>query len=452
MDRLLQLAGQRQAAVAQMMALISLQGEDGEPRDMTDDEQTEFDALEASIGKLDTQIERAQRVSNLARANASVIVDPNAHAAGGERQFRDNAVITGGQPLSLNDPKGGFVNFGEFCGAVRFASMPGGQAIVDPRLMRPDRPDLQAAATTYSSEGVGADGGFLVPEEFSNRLRQVETMEPDFEPLCDTGDTSTNAMTFPADETVPWGTSGIQAYWEGEGDTAAQSKLATEPRTLRLRKLMCLVPVTDELLADAVALSGYIESRCARQINWKKNDALINGDGVGKPLGVTKSGAQVAVAKETSQTADTVNAQNVAKMYARNWAPARAVWVCNHDVLPQLVTMTLGNNVIWMPPSGNFVNAPGGVLLGRPVLISQTCATVGDLNDIQFIDFKGMQVLRKRGAGIETATSIHLWFDTGHTAFRATFRIDGQPWVRQAVTPANGSNSLSPFVALAARA
>jgi HK97 family phage major capsid protein len=53
--------------------------------------------------------------------------------------------------------------------------------------------------------------------------------------------------------------------------------------------------------------------------------------------------------------------------------------------------------------------------------------------------------------GVTMATSMHLYFDADTMAFRATFRVDGIPKLSTPVTPAKGSNTLSPFVQLEAR-
>ena len=41
---------------------------------------------------------------------------------------------------------------------------------------------------------------------------------------------------------------------------------------------------------------------------------------------------------------------------------------------------------------------------------------------------------------------------TDETAFRFILRVDGQPLWNSAVTPANGTNTISPFISLATRA
>jgi hypothetical protein len=55
-------------------------------------------------------------------------------------------------------------------------------------------------------------------------------------------------------------------------------------------------------------------------------------------------------------------------------------------------------------------------------------------------------------AGIKKDTSIHVRFNYDEQVFRFVVRVDGQPILNSPITPANGTNTLSPFVALATRA
>jgi len=52
---------------------------------------------------------------------------------------------------------------------------------------------------------------------------------------------------------------------------------------------------------------------------------------------------------------------------------------------------------------------------------------------------------------VTMASSMHTRFTTDETEFRVTSRLDGRPWIDSALTPRNGSNTLSPFINLAAR-
>lgn len=351
-------------------------------------------------------------------------------------------IITGAQDRAALDPRGGFQTFGEFVGAVFMAGV-GRNA--DPRLHYEKE---AAAPTTFGREAVGADGGYLVPPEFSTRVYQHSLEEGSLIPLTDNIPVAGNSMSFPKDETTPWGTNGIRANWQGEGAAASQTKPVLGEFGLRLKRLMALIPVTDELLQDASAVPAYVEGRAGISIAFKVNDSFINGDGNGKPLGFVNAGPLVTVLKETSQTAATINAANVAKMFGRlpRITPSTR-WLINHDAINQLPLMVIGQMPVWQP---DFKVSPYGTLFGIPVVPSQSCSTLGTAGDIYLVDFKSYLVITKAG-GIETATSMHLFFDANATAFRLTFRIDGQPWYLSAITPNNGSANLSGFVRLETR-
>jgi hypothetical protein len=69
---------------------------------------------------------------------------------------------------------------------------------------------------------------------------------------------------------------------------------------------------------------------------------------------------------------------------------------------------------------------------------------------VLLVDLSYYQAITK-AEGIQTATSMHLYFDADAMAFRTTFRMDGQPKLAAPISPANGTKTLSPFVQLGAR-
>jgi HK97 family phage major capsid protein len=399
---------------------------------LSDDDQSKYDAIMSDLDGINASIEREKNLIEAERQLSSTPLEATTVGLNTHDNRED-------------DPTRGFKSYGDFLQCVHSSAV---NNITDERL-------LIGAATpsTYGSEGVGADGGFLVPTEFSSEIFSNSLEGDALLPLTDNINIGSNSMVFPADETTPWGSNGIRAYWDGEAAAATETKPVLKSNTLRMNKLVALVPVTDELLSDGNAVASYLTNKTAESIRWKSNDAIINGTGAGMPEGITNSGAIISQAKEGSQTADTINKENVAKMLGRLPASSmgRAVWLINNDAYNQLITMNSGNELIWMPPSSGMVGAPAGTLLGRPVIVSQSCQTLGDLNDIILADFGSYRTITKAG-GVETATSMHLYFDSNATAFRATFRMDGQSSVSGAYSPANGSSTLSPFVALAARA
>jgi HK97 family phage major capsid protein len=414
--------GKRDETIKALTALTAAVPEGGS---LTAEQQKAYDGYLATMKGLDADVDRFKALIEAQRSSVEV------------------GKILGTKPNVEDDPKRGFKHFGEFTRAVFAASPVGGQS-VDERL-------LIGAATpgaTFSNENVGTDGGFLVPTEFSKEITKLSLDSDAFLPMTDSMPVSGNSITFPSDETTPWGTNGVRAFWASEAAVATATKPLIKPNTMRLNKLFGLVPVTDELLADSPAIAAYLTGLLGRSIKWKVNDALVNGTGAGQPLGFAKGGALVVVNKEAAQAANTLVAANVAKMYAAmpvDYLQA-AVWLIAPDALPQLMTMTIGNFSIWTPPSTGFANAPGGFLFGKPVIPTQTAQALSAQGDIYFTTFQAYRTISKDG--VQIASSMHLYFDADSTAFRATFRLDGQPTFKNPIVQARGAQNLSPYITL----
>lgn len=399
-----------------------------EGRELTEEEAQQVDSLMDQCDGLKSDIERAERLES-----------QDADLESSSRQTTPRTPNAYHRDEREDDPQMGFESLGEFSYAVRRASMPGGY--------RDQRLDISAAAaTTAANEGAGADGGFLVPPAFSAEVRRLALQEDSFFSMTDTNQVAGNSMRFPADETTPWGTNGVRARWEAENTAATQDKPVLKYKELRMHKLISLVPVSDELLEDAGALNNYLTRLMGRSIRWKLNDALVNGSGAGQPVGIANANAKVQV---TRDGADAISANDVATMYSRMLpnSVSNAVWIANSDILPQLMTMSVSNQPVFVPPNQGFTQAPGGILLGRPVMFTETCETLGTAGDLRLVDWSEYVTIEKQG-GIQNAMSMHLFFDADQMAFRATFRADGQPWLDNAVSKNKGSNNLSTIVEL----
>lgn len=398
------------------------------------EEQSAFDGHMAASQQLRAQITNLEALAD-AEAGMGTALD-----------LGQQAQVTGTKLNAADDPKRGFKSFGEYAKAVRAGA--GG---------RPDERLLigAAAPTTYSNESSGGDGGFAVPPEYSREIWNLSLMEDSLVPMTDNTPINGNSMVFPQDETTPWGTDGVRAYWAAEASAATQTKVKMGVASLRLNKLMALMPITDELTEDAAALGAYLLDKGATSIRWKANEAIFQGTGAGQPQGLMNSAAMVEVAKEAGQAASTLDPKNLAKMIARlpPGSYGKSVWVIGPDSLPALFTLSLGNYPIYLPQGGGvpaLQGSPYGSLLGRPVMVSQHAEAFSSAGDVQLHDLSYYRTITKAG-GIETATSMHLFFDAGATAFRVTFRMDGAPKLKAAISQAKGSNTLSPFVRLGAR-
>ena len=448
---------------------------EAEGRDVTSEEEAD---LVAALDGFNATYERLQQINEMERQSA-LLTKGNGRKSEPTKPADDTEPLSEGyipakrfgKGSGANNPRvlkpnwagtGGFDSMGHFAMHVREACGNGG--VPSPQLRTCQ--EYLASVTTYGNETVGADGGFAVPQDFRTAIMNKVMAEDSLVSRCEQATTTGNNLTWPKDETTPWQTTGgIQAYWDGEAAAATQSKPLLENTTLKLNKIRALVPMTEESLDDAPGLDAYLRLKAPAKIGFKVNLAIVQGTGVGQPLGLLGSPALVSVAKETSQVADTLIGNNIIKMYSRMPAGNRgnAIWLINQDVEPHLLRLSLpgtdntGNAVTgwggltYMPPNG-MSSAPFGTLYGRPVIPTQACETLGDKGDIFFVDLSQYLCLLKSGQNPRVETSMHLWFDQDIMAFKFVLRIGGLPLWSSSIAARDGSNTYSPYVTLDERA
>ncbi len=144
-------------------------------------------------------------------------------------------------------------------------------------------------------EGVDADGGYLVPEEWDHRL--VDTLDGENimrqlgTKITTSGEHKINiAATKPA------------AAWIEEGGALQFSDATFGQKILDAHKLHVAVKITEELLYDnAFNLESFITTQFGKALANAEEDAFLNGDGKGKPTGLfdKTSGGQIAVTTDT---------------------------------------------------------------------------------------------------------------------------------------------------------
>ncbi len=394
----------------------------------TNEQTTQVNALNEEYETLTKNIETAEKVADM---QAKLSTSTRKTSATGEVE---NVVKT---PAA----QGGFDSMGEFFVAVKKAST----GEIEPRLKN-----------SAAKESIGEDGGFLVPETLMTQI--AKKLQADESLLARTSQflVAGNTMSLPTDETAPW-TNGVQAYWVAEGVAPADSKNKFGQASWRLHKLAALVKTTDELLEDSVGLESYIQRSAPAAIMHKVNEAILSGNGVGKPTGILNSAFKVKIAKEVGQAADTVVARNIIKMYSAMIPSSRAnaVWYINPGVEQQLMTLKDDNgNFIYLAPGSafNMSNSPYGLLLGRPVLpLIGGMKALGDEGDIIFCDLSYYYTILK-SSGIKNAVSTHLLFDKDQTAYKFILRIDGSCPFKAPITTQFGNYQMSGVVTLEDRA
>jgi HK97 family phage major capsid protein len=431
-----------------------------EERDEAKALRTEVETLKGDISALEAQ----------AREDAELLAAGNSTA-----EFLNQGTGRVTQPDSLGSPTGSairiesvpspvFKTLGEQLQAIAAAGMSGDNpGSRDPRL----KWETLTAATGAAQAGVPSDGGYLIQKQFSTdlltKVNETAYLKNGFQdvfkgirmiPIGADFD-GLNAPTIDESSRATgsrWG--GIQMYWGAENDVATAKKPKLRTMAMELIDLIGLAYVSNRLLRDASAMQSIFMQAFSEETTFMLEDGLVNGNGSGMPLGILNCPALVSVAKETGQAATTVVKENIDKMWSRMWGRSRmnSVWLINQDVEPQLANLNQGVGIGGVPaymPPGGLSDAPFGRLKGRPVVPVEYCATMGTVGDIILADLT--QIVGIDKDQMQADSSIHVRFTTNENTFRFIYRFNAQPIWNTAITPYKGSNTLSPFVALATR-
>lgn len=453
-ERLRTLLGRKQEVLTKMRALSGIA--DAEKRDLTAAEAAEFKplreelrAIEADISDEHMQIRRQRTAPAISGARRDM------YAGGGDHTDylgEEQPAVTGRRYAQMFAGRG--LDDGGFrSGAEFFAVLKSGHH--DPRLT------INAAASG-GAEGVGVDGGYVVPEQFVAELLDDSLEDEIVRPRASVRPMTSNSLWVAGFDLLNHATSigGFDAKWAAEGGQFNFQKAKLRGIQLKASKLGILTAGTNELLADSSFYRQELPDLMVKAIGFGLDIALLSGDGNGQPRGVLKDPALITVLKEAGQAVDTITWNNVKAMFARLHPRSHknAVWVVSHTAKVQLLSLVqfiknvAGTENVggsWIPvmreEDGKFY------ILGLEVIFTEKLPVLGDLGDILLVDFS-QYVVGMRGE-MTIATSAHFKFDFDETAFRGILRVDGQGRWNAPMLPRNGSanDSLSWCITLEAR-
>jgi HK97 family phage major capsid protein len=206
------------------------------------------------------------------------------------------------------------------------------------------------------------------------------------------------------------------------------------------------------LLQDSViGLEKFLMTLFAQAIAWFEEYAFLQGNGVGKPLGMLNSAAAISVNRSGGGT--NLGFTDVATMWSKllpvSWN--KAIWVGSPSIIPKLIQLTDGANraiflQIGSANAGAVTTGPNWALLGRPFFPTEKLPALGTKGDLVLLD-PSFYVIGDR-MQIEIAASEHVNFLKNQMTWRVVERVDGQPWLDKAITLQDAATTVSPFVVL----
>ena len=390
-----------------------------EKRDYTEDEQKETDRLQEQVSGYDKKIKEAQDIINQRMGNTP-------------EEIRA-ALREPGTPMPSMD----FRSFGDFLQTVRF----------DPSNSALKRSDsVRDSEKRVMSMGIGAAGGFIVPEQFSSMFLQLEPDSAIFRPraqVIPAGDPPDSAITIAAlDQSGVKGVySGVVVKWIAEGAVKHETEPSLREIKLEPQEVAAHVIVTDKLLRNSAAVGALVSSLLRKAIIGAEEDTFLTGTGVGQPMGIIGHPSAINVARAG---AGAIAYADVVNMYSSLKFGGRAVWITSQTTFPQLMVMVdAGNHLIWQP---NAREGAPGTLLGFPCLINDQNPVLGAQGDLVVVDLD--YYLIKDGSGITIAMSDGPYFRENRTIIKAFWNVDGQPWLNTPLLQRDGVSQVSPFVVL----
>lgn len=296
-------------------------------------------------------------------------------------------------------------------------------------------------------------GEYIIPQGYASEILKVALDSSNLWSRTRAFQVAGNSLSIPyrVDKNHTSGNvmGGAYLYWTEAGGTITSSDLKFGKVQLKLNKLAGLIPADNEFIEDApMGVNVMVRDVFGELAGFELDRVLIKGTGAGQPLGIYNSPALITVTKKTGQAAATLVADNIFQMFTKlpSISKRRAVWMYSPDVLPQLLSMTVGDFPVFLA-GNNVFGRPTDTILGMPAFESENCEALGTKGDIYLVDWSEYLTIQK---GANFAESMHLYFDTDRTAFRITLRVDGQPWWETYVTLAN-SFTKSPYVTLETR-
>jgi HK97 family phage major capsid protein len=378
--------------------------------------ETRLEAIEADIKAVE---ERTQRISKLeAREAFAKKPQPTAAAvAAAKTEKRDSKLSE--EELRFWGPRATPEYHAEFRSWIASGTM-------GPVLQSKETRDLQATINTQ--------GGYLVaPQQFVASLIQAVDNLVFMRGLA-TKYQVNNAESLGAPSLD---TDVADPDWTAEvGTVSADTSLALGKRELHPHQLTKLVKVSMKLLRQAaINPENLVMERLAYKFAVTEENAFLNGNGAGQPLGVfTASAAGISTGRDvsTGNTSTAIQTDGLMEAFhtlkGQYWGTAQ--WIFHRDAVKQIRKLKDGDGQYIFSPGivGGFPNT----ILGRPYSISEyapnTFTTglyvgiIGDFSKYWIADALNMEVQRLN----------ELYAATSQVGFIGRSETDGMPVLEEA--------------------
>ncbi len=411
---------QLMTACAERMNVI-LSAADNEHRNLSADEEAEYDRLDKGIDDCKVEIDKIEKDE----ARRSKLNNVNTFLNQPQRSFPIPGII-----VKPSDDDKEFKSLGEFLYLMRF-----------------DADNRKLAEYREQTMSVGEEGGLMVPSQFRPEIFKIDPDTALVRPratVIPAGSPPDAEITFPVlnQSTNMYG--GITMYKVAEGVSTTESDAKLKDVSMKPNGVGGHVEITNKLLRNWQAAGSFITTQMQGARTYYEDMQFMSGNGVGGPTGFLGHKSNIKVNRGTANQisyTDTVNMLARILMRGGNY-----VWITSQTTIPQLATLAdAGNNNIW------HASAAAGMpttLHGIPVLFHERVPALGTMGDLMLVNLS--YYLIKDGSGPYVRVSDQVRFLQDKTIFQVIWNIDGKPWLDAPIKLEGGAaaNTVSPFVIL----
>ena len=271
------------------------------------------------------------------------------------------------------------------------------------------------------TEGTDTSGGYLVPDEYDERLIEKLDAENVMRSLGTVIQTS-------GERKINVAASKPAASWIEEGGELVFSDPQFSQIILDAYKLSVAVKVSEELLADnAYDLEGWLINSFSRALANSEEEAMVIGDGISKPTGILTSG-EVGV----TTAGNKIEADEIIDLIYKLKRPYRtnAVFLTADSTLAAIRKLKDSTGqYLWQPA---LTAGEPDRLLGYPVYTSAFVPAVAAGKPV--LAFGDMSYYNIGDRGVRSFAALHeLYAGVGQVAFVCKERVDGKLVLPEAV-------------------
>jgi HK97 family phage major capsid protein len=314
--------------------------------------------------------------------------------------------------------------------------------------------DTQAKFKAALAEGSGVTGGYTVPPDFYSQILGIAAEETTFRQFGFVQPMASATTQFPfldistvqAAGTSPF-FGGVVATWTAEAQTRTETEPTFKMMELKAQELSGYTVSSNVLLQDSpYGLEKFLMTLFGRAVGWFEEFAFLQGNGVGKPLGVLVAPATVAVTRNTAAHFFFQDyAAMLTKLLPASWN--RCHWYVSPTVVNDLFQLKDGaNRAMFVSIDQGVVKAVIWRLNGQPIHVTEKLPPLGTKGDVMLVD-PTLYVIGDR-MQLEVAASEHVNFLKNQMTWRFVQRVDGRPWLDGPITLQDATTTVSPFVVL----